>query len=170
MANGADTPIIPYPDDWSGTATTQADYAGTFHNASILVNFRNRLESYGATNEIWNELDDRINNSKAPNPSMGKIAVTYGETGFTITNNSGKTRPEGVTIAIALDRGTTLMDPDRLATVDQTEFKLYRPVTPQALDAGVKSTLFDFQRQLRPNAGFAISPTSGTNAAGAILP
>jgi hypothetical protein len=170
VADGADTPIIPYPDDWNGDATVQADYAGTFHNASVLVNFRNRFPSYGASNEIWNELDNRINNSKAANASMGKIAVTYGATGLKITNNSGKTWPAGITISISLDRGTTLMDPDRLATVDQTELKLYRPVTPQALDAGVKSTLFDFNRQLRPNAGFAISPTSGTNAAGAILP
>jgi hypothetical protein len=62
------------------------------------------------------------------------------------------------------------MDADLLIDVDQTPVALYRPTTPQALTEGVKSTLFDFNRALRPNAGFAISPSSGTNAAGALLP
>ena len=108
--------------------------------------------------------------------SSGVVQGDGSGTYFKIQNRSGETWPAGDYRAI-LDRGSTGMTPETPATagtslvaVDQTEFKLYRPTTPQTLDGGLGSTLFDFNRNLRPNAGYAISPTSGTNAAGALLP
>ena len=89
---------------------------------------------------------------------------------FKIQNNSGTTWPAGA-IEIILDRsGSGQMTPDRLTTIDQADFKLYRPTTAQPLDGGLGSMLWDFNRNLRPNAGYAISPSSGENAAGALLP
>jgi hypothetical protein len=91
--------------------------------------------------------------------------------GFTLQNtHPSETFPAG-TWQILLDRGSTCMDADLVAAINQDHIRLARPNTPQALTPGVKSTLFDFAFNLRPNAGFAISPTTGpTNAAGALLP
>lgn len=95
-------------------------------------------------------------------------------THFKILNRSGNAWPPG-DYTVILDRGDTAMVPEtllaepRLSAI-QTDFELYRPTTPQALDDGLGSLLWDFGRNLRPNAGYAISPTSGTNAAGALLP
>lgn len=106
--------------------------------------------------------------------SSGVVQGDGTGTHFRIENRSGLTMPPGTYTAI-LDRGTTAMTPEQLMsgarlTALTSDFKLYRPTTPQALDNGLGSLLWDFGRNLRPNAGYAISPTSGTNAAGALLP
>lgn len=100
---------------------------------------------------------------------LDALTINFQSDGFAVTNRSDHTWLAGETTVI-LDRGATAMAPDTLAAVDSTEVKLYRAATAQPLDPGIDSALFDFNRDLRPNAGFAISPSSGTNAAGAILP
>lgn len=172
VADGADTPAIEYPVDWYNNPTTGADYAGTNNNNAVEV-------PEGRYAEVGTDYPDA--NFAQPASNVDAITVVHdcdasgvvqGDgtgTHFKITNRSGVAWSAGACNVI-LDRGSTAMASDELNLVDQTEFKLYRPTAAQPLDAGVKSTLFDFGRNLRPNAGFAISPTTGTNAAGALLP
>jgi hypothetical protein len=160
LDTGETTPVIPYPDDWYGNQTTQADYSGSLGNHSVRLSGSNKdyiQQPYG------------FNIKDIPVDELDAITVNFQSSGFTVTNRSGVTWPAGG-ITIILDRGSTAMEPDTLAEVDPTEVKLYRAATAQPLDAGIDSALFDFNRNLRPNAGFAISPSSGTNAAGAVLP
>ncbi len=175
VADQAETAAFLYPIDWYGNATTGADYADSGRNNAI----------QNSDNVRWYEPADNYPNSgdvQATKENGGKMTVIHDcnasgvvqddgtGTHFKILNNSGTEWPAGA-IEIILDRsGSGQMAHDALTSIDQADFKLYRPTTPQALDAGVPSLLFDFGRNLRPNAGYAISPSSGENAAGALLP
>lgn len=165
VAPGQSTPLIPYPNDWYNQPTTQASYAGTKGNHSILT------DPTGPSWKAYVALPYAVGNGTGSLPgrfAFSAITVNFQAGGFTITNTSPDTWAAG-TISILLDRGTTAMAPDNLVTVNPTEVKAYRPVTPQALTPGVRSTLFDFGRRVRPSTVFAISP-AGTNAAGSLLP
>ena len=146
--------------DWSDT-DLWAFSSQVTHHAELPEGFRTPSAPKGGADAITINHDLDSNGDPASPAGSG--------THFSITNRCGEAWL-AQEITIILDRGETLMEPDLLHAVDQTTVKLYRPTTPQDLDAGVKSTLFDFNRNLRPNAGFAISPTSGTNVAGAMLP
>jgi hypothetical protein len=159
IVNGATTPVITYPNDWTNSATVQADYAGTNGQHGILI--------VGSPNTTFGALPYATGNGLPD--YVGAFTVNFQSGGFTITNTSGLTWTSGSVLWIILDRGDTSMDPDLLIDVDQTDIALYRPTSPQSLTGGVRSTLFDFTRRLRPSSGFAIAP-AGSNAAGALLP
>ncbi len=161
VVDGATSEEFPYPNDWNNVQTTQSDYTGSNNNHAARI--------------------DGVDYCQLPNTSVSlapaewdssgyndAITVNFTATGFTLTNRSGVTWTAGSTLAIVLDRGSTSMSPDLLHTVDQTELQLYKPATAQAIDAGVKRLMFDFGRALRPQAGYAISPASGTDVAGAV--
>lgn len=175
VAPGQTTPPFPYPLDWYNQPTTGADYAGSGGlNSLKIANQGAALNGQYAQSSVAvafaaSDMDSiTVNHDRT---AAGAAASPPGTgTHFTITNRSTVTWPAGVVYPVILDRGSTAMEPDLVEIVDQNEVKLYRPTTPQALTPGVRSTLFDFARNLRPNAGFAISPTVGTNAAGALLP
>ena len=175
VADQAETPAFLYPVDWYSNATTGADYVDSGRNNAIKTSDGTRF--YEPANNYPNS-----GGVQATKANGGKITVIHdcdasgvvqGDgtgTYFKILNNSGTTWPAGA-IEIILDRsGSGQMAPDALTSIDQADFKLYRPTTPQPLDGGLDSMLWDFNRNLRPNAGFAISPTDGTNASGALLP
>ena len=175
VADQAETPAFLYPVDWYSNPTTGADYADSGKNNAINTNGGGRF--YEPPNNYPNS--GGVQATKANGGKMTIIhdcdasGVVQGDgtgTHFKILNNSGEAWPSG-SLEVILDRsGQGQMTPDRLTTIDQSDFKLYRPTTPQPLDGGLGSTLWDFNRNLRPNAGYAISPSSGENAAGAILP
>jgi hypothetical protein len=158
---GQTTPLIPYPNDWNDNPTTQASYAGTRNRHSL----RPGPEPATVYHQILGGSGATLRDS---------ITVNFEAGGFTVTNrHPSNVWPEGVVLDILLDRGTTLEDPTLVYTVDQTRKRLPRPNTAQALTADEPSTLFDFSMRndrLRPNADFAISPTTGSNSAGALLP
>jgi hypothetical protein len=164
---GQTTPTIPYPQDWNKNATTQGIYTVSGNHAVF-------TPTTGASRKTYTTLPYAVGNGTASEVQFGRallgaIAITFSSGGFTITNNSPDTWTAGRTIWILLDRATTPMTPDLLIDVDQAPVKLYVPTAPQALTSGVRSTLFDFTRTVRPSTTFAISP-AGTNAAGALLP
>lgn len=182
VVNGAETPAIEYPIDWYKNPTTGADYATSANtntleqgvpNVSITARWFQPPKTYPNSNGV--QADPYKNNTDMITVihdcnSSGVVQGDGTGTHFKIQNRSGVTWTAG-NYRVILDRsGSAGMAPDVRMTIDQATFKLYRPITPVALDSGLGSTLFDFNRNRRPNAGFAISPTSGTNAAGAILP
>jgi hypothetical protein len=168
VSSGNETPVIAYPNDWNNNPTTGADYTGTAGNNGVRIGSTDYGQLSSGDSLISADVPDALTINHDLDSDGNPASPAGTGTHFTITNRSGASWSGD--IVIILDRGSTAMEPDLLHEVDQTEVKLYRPTTAQALTGGVRSTLFDFQRQLRPNAGFAISPTSGTNAAGAILP
>lgn len=159
VADGATTPLIPYPNDWNNVATVQADYAGTRDRHSVRLGGPGSDQYHQLPGAIV-EMDDAC-------------TFNFEANGFTILNRSGTTWPSGTGLQIMLDRGTTLEDPTPIYSVVPSRVRLARPVQAQPLTPGVPSTLFDFSMRLdrlRPGAGYAISPTTGVNSAGAQLP
>ena len=178
VLNGADTSAIPYPVDWNGNATTGADYTGSAGCNAFTRDAEgvNETHYYEPPDDYPNSKDVQADRANADQITVihdcDASGVVQGDgtgTHFKITNRSGETWVADTWTAV-LDRGSTAMTAETLETVNQAELALYRPTTAQALDSGLGSTLFDFNRNLRPNAGFAISPTDGTNASGALLP
>lgn len=178
VADGAETPVIPYPVDWYRNATTGADYTGSAGNNAFTRDPEgsNETHYYQPPSDYPNSGGVQADGSNADQITIihdcNAAGVVQGDgtgTHFKVLNRSGETWVPD-TYAVVLDRGSTAMAAETLVNVDQSEFKLYRPVTPQPLDAGLGSLLFDFNRDLRPNAGYAISPSGGENAAGALLP
>lgn len=177
VADGADTPAIPYPVDWYGNLTTGADYEGSAGCNTFTVNSNAAGEThyYEPPNDYPNSDGVQADSTNADQITVihdcNSSGVVQGDgtgTHFKITNRSGETWAADDWVVI-LDRGDTAMTAETLTTMTQSEFKLYRPTTPQALDDGLGSLMYDFNRDLRPNAGYPDSPT-GTNYAGAILP
>ncbi len=156
VADGATSEEFLYPNDWNNVQTVQVDYAGTNSNHGVTIDGTYYCQLPGTSISLTPANSDAL-------------TVNFTATGFTLTNRSGVMWPAGAAISVVLDRGSTAMSADMLHSVDQTDLQLYRPTTPQALDPGVKSTLFDFRRDIRPNAGFAISPSTGINASGCLL-
>lgn len=164
---GQTTPTIPYPQDWYRNATTQGIYTVGGNHAVLNPQGSGTWVTYTTLPyATGNGTGSQVQFGRA---FLGAIVIAFGPSGFTITNNSPNTWTVGQTLWIILDRATTPMTPDQLISVNPAEVRMYRPTTPQALTSGVRSTLFDFTRTVRPNTIFAISP-AGTNAAGALLP
>lgn len=158
---GGTTGLIPYPKDWANNQTNQAYFSQTDGNHGLKAKVLGAFKTFSS-------MGPKDSANGAPNYYNG-ISIEFQSGGFILTNTSPETIDANQLLSILLNCGVG-MPVDVLFQVPQEELKLYRPVTPVPVDAGTYTPMFDMSHRLRPNAGYAISPTEGVNCKGALLP